>query len=570
MFHCIRARIAGLLAAVALIASPGQTLAQPADESAFTIYVRGTAVGNEQVTVQQSADGWTITSSGRLSQPIDLVVRQFKARYDAAWHPLELIVDATLRGVPSFLSTTISGTTASNEIAGAPGTERVRRTDTIDPAAILMPNPFIAPYEVLAARLRTAASGTTFSLYQPGQGLFTALVGAAAAEKIQTVDRVIDATRTTVTFQTTSQPPVDAEIWADEKGRLLRLRIPTQGLEVAREDMAAVSTRRLTMTRANDETVRIQANGFSLAGTISKPAAASGPLPAVILVAGSGPTDRDETVAGIPIFGHIAHALADAGFLVLRYDKRGVGQSGGRIESAALVDYAEDLRAAIRMIADRKDVDRRRIALVGHSEGGSLALLAASKEKRVAAVALVATVGTTGADLNMYQVEHALERSNRPEAERQNTLDLQRRIQQAVLSGKGWEAINVPDGVRRQADTPYFQSFLAFDPARIMKDVDQPILILQGTLDVQVPPENADKLEAMAKARKKNPGVDVVKIAGVNHLLVPAKTGEVDEVRASWRCDGEPGGDRRVDRMAEEDARGEMTSGIARKQTAVS
>ncbi len=521
--------MAGLLASAALLAPAGRAAAQPPQESAFTILVRGTAVGNEQIAVQESPEGWTITSTGRFGPPLDLILRQFKARYDREWRPLELTIDATLRGQPSFLATTVAGTTASSELAGAPGTERVRRTDTIDPAAILMPNPFVAPYEAVAARLRTAAPGTSLSLYQPGQGSFTGVVGASSTERIQTVDRVIEAKRTALTLQAASQPPTEAEIWADEKGRLLRLRIPVQGLEVAREDMAAVSTRRLTMTRPNDENVRIEANGFVLAGTLSKPAGATGLLPAVVLVAGSGPTDRDETVAGIPLFGHLAHALADAGFIVLRYDKRGVGQSGGRVESAALLDYADDVRAAVRMMADRKDVDKRRIALVGHSEGGSLALMTASRDKRVAAVALLATIGTTGADLNMYQVTRALERSNRPEAERQNTITLQRQIQQAVLTGKGWEAITIPESARRQADTPYFQSFLAYDPAKFIKDLDQPLLIVQGVLDTQVPPDNADKLEALAKARKKNPGVEVVKVPGINHLLVPATTGELEE-----------------------------------------
>lgn len=532
VFDCTRACLAALLVALTLTASADPVFAQSPQESAFTIFVRGAAVGNELVSVQQTPDGWVIASTGRLGPPIDLLIRQFRVRYDREWRPLELSIDTSLRGQPSSLTTLVTGTTASSEISGAPGTERVRRADTIDASAILLPNPFIAPYEAVAARLRTAEPGTTLFFYQPGQGQVTAIVGVSTTERIQTVDRIIEAKRTPLTFQSASQPPVDTEIWGDASGRLLRLRIPAQGLEVAREDMAAVSTRRLTMSRDTDENVRIQANGFSLAGTLSKPAGAQGPLPAVILVAGSGPTDRDETVAGIPIFGHIAHALADAGFLVLRYDKRGVGQSGGRVESASLVDYAEDVRAAVRTLAERKDVDRRRIALVGHSEGGSLALMVAAREKRVAAVALIATIGITGAELNMYQVNHAMDLAKRPESERQTTIDLQRKIQQAVLTGKGWDALAVPDAVRRQADTPYFQSVLAYDPAKVVKDVDQPLLIVQGSLDTQVTPDNADKLEALATARKKNPGVEVVKVAGINHLLVPAKTGEVDEYAA--------------------------------------
>jgi len=529
VFHCTRAFIVLLAIAAILGGASGRATAQTPQESAFTIYIRSNPVGTERISVARSPDGFTITSTGRIGAPVDLVIREFKARYDASWKPLELTIDASVRGQGWTLHTTVSDTTATTELTGITGTQPLRRSDTIDAQALFMPNPFIAPYEAVSARASTAPSGTSLSLYQPGQGLFTAVVGESAGEQIQTVDRVIAARRTAVTFQAAGAPPIETEIWSDENGRLLRVRIPSQQLEVAREDMAAVSTRRLTISRANDENVRIEANGFWLAGTLSKPEGAKGPLPAVVLVAGSGPTDRDETVAGIPIFGQLAHALADAGFAVLRYDKRGVGQSGGRVESAALADYAEDVRAAVRMLADRKDVDRRRIAVVGHSEGGALALLAASKEKRIAALGLLATIGMTGADLNMYQVRHALDRSNRPDAERQNTIELQRQIQQAVLTGKGWETIAVPPAVRRQAETPWFQSFLAYDPAKVMQDVDQPLLIVQGALDTQVPPENADKLEALARSRKKAGPVEVVKVAGINHLLVPATTGEVDE-----------------------------------------
>jgi dipeptidyl aminopeptidase/acylaminoacyl peptidase len=179
-------------------------------------------------------------------------------------------------------------------------------------------------------------------------------------------------------------------------------------------------------------------------------------------------------------------------------------------------------------MSDRKDVDRKRLAIVGHSEGGWIALMAA-KDNRIAAVGLVSTVAVTGRELNLYQVTHGLERSTRTESERQATIDLQKQIQQAVVTGLGWDQVHVSEAVRRQADTPYFQSFLTLDPAKLMKDVQQPLLILQGERDTQVPPANVEKLETLAKARKKAASVKAVTIPGINHLLVPANTGEVDE-----------------------------------------
>ena len=230
----------------------------------------------------------------------------------------------------------------------------------------------------------------------------------------------------------------------------------------------------------------------------------------MVLVVGSGPVDRDETVAGIPIFGQLAGALADAGFTVLRYDKRGVGQSGGRIETAALADYADDLRAAVKYMSDRKDVDPKRIAVVGHSEGGDVALLDAAKDGRVATLVLMATPGVVGSDVVLTQQRRILDRSNLPDADKQARIELQKKIHEAVITGKGWETL--PPEFRRQVDNPEFQSILTFDPATVMPRVRQPILIVQGVLDTQVDPSNADRLESLARSRKRQAPVAVVKI----------------------------------------------------------
>jgi hypothetical protein len=530
--HCIRAALAILLAAVPLQASaqPASSAEPQTGESHFAVFVRGAMIGTEDISVTRDGAGWLIASTGRFAPPLDIVNRRLQLRYDQDWKPAELTLDAVVRGQAQSIHTAITGRTATSEftVDGRSGVT----TATTD-AHFLFPSPFFAPIEALAVLLKTAAPGTVLTAFAPVQTEITVQVGESATERIQTPKAIIDVrhTRVTIAPQIGGAVPFDAEVWADETGRLLRYSVPAQAVEVVRDDVASVATRRIPISRPNDEQVRIPANGFVLVGTISKPASAAAPrLPAVLLVGGSGQTDRDELVFGIPIFGQLAGALADAGFLVLRYDKRGVGQSGGRVEAATLNDFASDARAAVRFLADRDDVDDDRIAIVGHGEGGPVAMIAASREKQIAALALIAAPGTTGAELNLEQVKRAVSRSGRSDADQQATIDLQQRIQRAVLTGDGWDDRLAV--YRRQADTPWFQSFLAFDPARVMRDIRQPILIVHGELDTQVPPAHADLLQNLANARKNRPPAQVVKVPGVNHLLVPAATGEIDEYAA--------------------------------------
>ena len=287
-----------------------------------------------------------------------------------------------------------------------------RPTRSTPPRVLILPNQFFGPYEALAARLKTAARRHRHSgLQRPHR-----VVRRPRRRILRRADpdhgALIAATRTRVTLVPPGAP-LDADIWTDETGRMIRLSVPAQSLEVVRDDVAAVSSRRVVISRPNDEPVQIPSNGFSLAGTISKPAR---PRPASCRPwcssAAADPTDRDGLAYGIPILGEIAGALADAGFLVVRYDKRGIGQSGGRAESASLTDYADDVSAAVKMLADRKDVDPKRIAVIGHSEGGSVALIAAAKDKRIAAVAVLATPGVTGAEVVLAQQKRLLDRSN--------------------------------------------------------------------------------------------------------------------------------------------------------------
>ena len=493
--------------------------------SSFMIFLRGNAIGIEQMAVSRTPEGWQILSTGRLVQPFDLVARKLEVRYTADWKPVAFNIDTTVRGQFQRIITTIDGNTATSEITA--GTETTRKTDPINPSAVLLPNALYSPYEALAAQLRTAPAGSTLPAYLVPVGSTEIAVGDSTTEQIQTATRLITAKRTRVTMNL-ANVPTEVNVWADENGRLLRLTVPSQGLDVARTDIASVAARQVAISRPNDEAVRVLANGFSLAGTLSKPSAPSkSPMPAVVLLGDSGPTDRDELVAGIPVLGQLAGALADAGFIVLRYDKRGVGQSGGRAEGVTVADYAEDARAAVKFLTSRKDVDDKRIALAGHGEGGLVALTAAGQEKRVAALVLLATPGVSGAELVLQQQEHALAKMNLSDAEKQARITMQKRINEAALSGKGLDQFTAD--IRRQVEDPGFQILLSTDPAKLMTRVRQPMLVVQGELDTQIAPSNADRLAALAKAHKPPLPAEVAKMPGVNHLLAISVTGEPDE-----------------------------------------
>jgi alpha-beta hydrolase superfamily lysophospholipase len=523
--HCT---VLALLATVAL-ALPAA--AQSSNEAAsFRVFLRGSAIGGEDVVVRRTPEGVTITSSGRLAAPLDLVMRQCVIRYDVRWRPLELSVDAMARGAALSIKTSFADGRAESEVtqAGAP----TRKTDVVSADPVVLPNVCFSAYEALALRLGEIADGGSIRAYVAPQAEIAVTRVARTDQKVETARRVIDVRSYALAFQNPGGA-LDATVWTDESGRLLKLEIPAQSLIVVREDLASVATRALVISRDGDLSVRIPGNGFNLAGTLSQPsgtppAESRGRFPAVVLVGGSGPTDRDETVAGLPIFGLLAGPLADAGYYVLRYDKRGVGQSGGRGETATLQDFAEDVRGAVKFLRERRDVDPKRIVLFGHSEGGLVALLAASRDDDIAGVVLAAVPSGTGAELVLEQQAYLLGRMNLSDAERASRIDLQKRIQAAVLGGGPWD--DVPEPLRRQAETPWFESFLRFSPAPLMSRVKQPLLILQGSLDRQVPQHHGEKLAELAKARKR--GGDAVSyfvLDGVNHLLVQAKTGDVDE-----------------------------------------
>lgn len=529
----MRLSAAALSTAVVLAAGvAGPALAQPpapaATESTtqFLVFLRSQPVGREEVVVLRVQDGYVVRGTSRLGAPIDITSRVAEVTYDLEWRPRSLHIDGVVRGQDIALKTTFAGGKAINSIAIQGKVQP--KEDPVALDTVVLPNAFLGSYAALARRLQGKAAGAQLRGYIAPQAEIPITVTAVAPERIETPKGVINVTRYAMIFN--NPPPAGNQIvnlWADQNHDLIRMNIPVQALELAREDIASAAARTAAFSVPGDEPVTIPALGFNLAGTITRPKTNT-PAPALILIGGSGPTDRDETVAGIPIFGQIARDLVDAGYVVVRYDKRGIGQSGGRAESATIADYAEDARNVLLWLEKQKGVDKDRIGLVGHSEGALVSMLTAGRERgKVGAIALLAGPATSGAEVVLEQQKLLLSKMPIDDAQRAEKVALQQKINQAVIKGTGWN--DIPESARRIADTPWFYSFLTFDPQKAMNDTRQPVLIVQGDLDVQVQPYHADKLAEFARARRTKAAVEVVKVPGVNHLLVPAKTGDVTE-----------------------------------------
>jgi pimeloyl-ACP methyl ester carboxylesterase len=520
-----------------ILAAPADAQQAPAapKPTGYTIFLRGTPVGREELTVREDATGTTITAQGRLNAPLNVITRRAEVKYRPDGSPEGFVLEGSANGNDVAVRTSFVNGTAQTE--GNQGTAKISTSHPFSPQAVVLPNGIFTLYAALADRLSRVTAGAELRAYILPLAEIGVKVVSDQPERIQVGTSFLNVQRYDLLF---SNPGGDlaVSLTAGDGGRLIRLVVPAQAIEVVREDVASPTSRTQVFSNPGDEAVIIPAVGFNLGATITKPAsqpapasaaasAVAGRLPAVILVGGSAVGDRDGFAFGIPTLAQLAGSMANAGFLAVRYDKRGFGQSGGRSESATIQDYAEDVRAVVRWLLQRKDIDQKRIAIVGHGDGAWVALLAASRERRIAAVASIAGPSSTGSDLILEQQQQSLDLMKLTPEEREQKIATQKQIQSAVVTGKGWEKISRDD--RRAADTPWFQSLLTYDPARVLKDVRQPLLFLHGELDKQIPVAHADRLADIARKQSDSKSVDVIVVRGVNHLLVPAITGDVSE-----------------------------------------
>ncbi|NPV09814.1 MAG: alpha/beta fold hydrolase [Anaerolineae bacterium] len=308
-----------------------------------------------------------------------------------------------------------------------------------------------------------------------------------------------------------------------------------------------------------EEEVVFHNGDITLAGTLSLPEG-EGPFPAVVLISGSGAQNRDENILGFRIFFRIADHLTRNGIAVLRYDDRGVGGSTGDLTQATQVDLAGDVLAAVELLLSHAQIDPEAIGLIGHSEGGIVAPLVANRSENVSYLVLLAGPATPGEEILVDQLELIMRAQGATEEQIAAAKEKQQKTLEAVKTGEGWDEVRarseaelratieaLPEAQRRalgdvdefvrnaveaeiaNVASPWFRSFVEYDPVPALRELDVPVLALFGELDTQVPPEkNAQAMrEALEEAGLEDFRIEI--LASANHLFQEAVTGGVDE-----------------------------------------
>jgi hypothetical protein len=270
--------------------------------------------------------------------------------------------------------------------------------------------------------------------------------------------------------------------------------------------------------------------GIKLAGTLTIPRGA-GPFPAALMITGSGPQDRDEALMGHKPFLVIADYLTRRGIAVLRLDDRGVGGSTGNSTRETLDDMAGDVVTGVGYLKGRKEIDAKHIGVIGHSEGGIVGPAAAVRSPDIAFVIMLAGTGVTGTEVLKLQGEAVIRASGGSEekvAEEHTIQDMIFRILKSEKDDKTAVEKMMAEGggsdpaMRAQftaVTSPEMRSFLFYDPAEALRRLKVPVLALNGSRDLQVPPQQNLPAITAALAASGNTDFTVSELPGLNHLF---------------------------------------------------
>jgi uncharacterized protein len=329
--------------------------------------------------------------------------------------------------------------------------------------------------------------------------------------------------------------PMDLNRETIEKAEIVKPQDPSKPYPYISEDVFIKNTK----------------DSVTLAGTITIPGKA-GKYPAIILVSGSGPQNRNEDVFGHKPFLILSDFLTRNGIAVLRYDDRGTAASTGNYAIATTVDFASDALSAVNYLKSRTEIDSQKIGVIGHSEGGIIAPMIAAASNDISFIVLMAGTGVRGNELLLMQQEAIGRVSGLTEDELKLMHDANSKQFDIIVNTPETDSIRPqlvaylkqyfidypeaqrPEGLTddqyiemsiAQLSTPWMINFMRYDPTIDLAKVKCPVLAINGSKDLQVPPKvNLESIEKAVKSGGNN-DVTVKELPGLNHLFQECETG---------------------------------------------
>ena len=505
-------RVVCLVAPVLFVAATGTKQSVPPRPPDGTYVYRlsqlGTEVGRSTVTISSTAAAVTVKETVRID-PISAVA---STQHDPQTL-IETAYSADFNLLKGAQHTAVSIQRGVAMVRVDPGQGADIKADPSGPLLLLADN-LVGTNVLIPATLHAVgAKAYTIAVLAGARTVVAKVVAGpstARPDSVPSGDRslLVDANGLRVTY------------WYDPRSyRLDEMDVPSQNFSVQlvtkNSAVQVIGTPQPAVTPvptpqphfASQDVNFTSADGTKLAGTLTIPEKSTGPMPGVVLVHGSGAVDRNEAVGPNLVFLQLSNALSNAGYAVLRFDKRGVAQSGGTSD-ATRDQLLADVRAAVAWIREQPSVNASRVYLLGHSEGGELVPTVAAADPSVAGIILMAPPALR---LSQVITEQAVESVAPNRAH--TTAQKERRALMDILAGR-----SKPPGYR------WLRSSLDIDPVADLRRVHSSILILQGERDVQVLAKDLPRLVTAARAT--NHDVTVRVFSGDNHLFMPITSGE--------------------------------------------
>jgi alpha-beta hydrolase superfamily lysophospholipase len=526
--------------------------------STWEIFLAGKAAGEETFSMTQTPDGWTHRSEAVLSMGGKRVSLEALLETGDRGEPLRYTLEATSGETVQRIAVEFGDKELQARASGTAGEPPRERTDPYDERPFILDNNFFSHYFYLVHQFHAAARDRLLAfVYIPqALSLVEAVVEKEGVEAAEINGVSVPLHKIFVNIAGT----VGVNVYYDAKREPVKITAPVQQAAAVRSNYEPVPVPLLTEDkeeaasepepepRFREEAAAFSNGGVTLAGTLTLPLEETGDggasggrkkkrgkkYPAVVLLSGSGAQDRDGNTIGSggvqsSFYRLMAERLAEAGIAALRFDDRGVGGSGGNLKEASLRDLVGDARAALRSLRSRKDVRKKDLTLIGHSEGGILALLlAAEKAPGLSRLVLLGAPSSSLKDVLREQLELV------PAGElRDATREAQDEL--FALAAKGDD---VGEFRGQSVNLKWFREHFQTVPAETAKKVKIPVLILHAEHDRQVLRHHANRLyEALEEA---GAPVTLRFLDGLDHFYLPSTSGTLAELGRTREHTDEP------------------------------